>query len=109
MARAINKLTDKQCKATSKPGLLSDGGGLYLSTKPSGSKSWSFVWRTRAKRHEMGLGSYPEIKLSRARSLASQFREMIAEGLNPISERKRSEVPSFGDCADRFLAAMADQ
>lgn len=109
MPRPINKLTDRQCQATTKPGMLGDGGGLYLNTKPTGSKSWSFVWRKGSKRHEMGLGSYPDIKLSRARSLAAQYRETVAEGRNPISERRQTDVPNFAECADRFLDIMADQ
>ena len=40
MARAINKLTDVQCKAVEKSGRLGDGGGLYLHVKSSGAKSW---------------------------------------------------------------------
>ena len=56
MARAINKLTDTECKAASKPGMLGDGGGLYLDVKPSGAKSWAFVWKRDGRRREMGLG-----------------------------------------------------
>jgi hypothetical protein len=57
MARAINKLTDTECKAIAiKPGMLGDGGGLYLNVKPSGAKSWAFIWKQNGKRNEMGLG-----------------------------------------------------
>ena len=41
MARALNKLTDTECRAATKPGMLGDGGGLYLNVKPSGTKSWA--------------------------------------------------------------------
>jgi hypothetical protein len=54
MARPLNKLSDAECKAA-KPGMLSDGGGLYLDVKPEGAKSWCFIWKRDGKRSEMAL------------------------------------------------------
>ncbi|MBZ0216246.1 MAG: integrase arm-type DNA-binding domain-containing protein [Fimbriimonadaceae bacterium] len=109
MARARNKLTDVGCKAATKSGRLGDGGGLYLHVKPSGAKSWAFIWKKDKRRHEMGLGPYPAVRLSQARSLADQYRRIVAEGGNPIAESRSSEVPSFGACANEFLASMENQ
>lgn len=109
LARAIHKLTDRTCKATKGPKLLSDGGGLYLNVGKSNSRSWSFIWRKGGKRNEMGLGGYPSVSLSRARSLAAEYRTAVAAGRNPIEERKKDAVPSFGDCADQFIASMESQ
>ncbi|MCO6049361.1 integrase arm-type DNA-binding domain-containing protein [Mesorhizobium sp. RP14(2022)] len=109
MVRALNKLTDAACRAASSAGLLSDGGGLYLSVKVSGSKSWSFVWRDGSRRREMGLGSYPAVRLSRARGLAGEIRTAVAEGRDPIAERKQEEELTFGECSTRFLSMMEGQ
>jgi hypothetical protein len=109
MARATNKLTDTECKAAIKPGMLGDGGGLYLNVKSSGAKSWVVIWKQNGKRNEMGLGAYPTVKLAKARALAVECRQAVAEGRNPIAERKKDAVPSFGDCADMFLASMEGQ
>ena len=106
MARAQNKLTDTECRAASKPGMLGDGGGLYLNVKPSGAKSWAFIWKVRGKRREMGLGGYPSVKLAKARKLAALCREAVAEGRD---ERKKEAEPTFGECADKFLASMEGQ
>jgi hypothetical protein len=78
MARPLHKLSDASCRA-SKPGLLSDGGGLYLNVRDTGTKSWVFVWKKtqvvqgkhEPKRYEMGLGPYPAIRLSKAREMAA--------------------------------------
>lgn len=105
MARATNKLTDARCRAASKPGLLGDGGGLYLHVKPSGAKSWAFIWKASGKRREMGLGAYPAVKLARARALAGEAREAVAEGRDPIAEKRKDAEPTFGEAADRFLAS----
>ena len=109
MARAINKLSDAECKTASKPGMLGDGGGLYLHVKPSGAKSWAFIWKQDGKRYEMGLGAYPAVKLAKARAWATEHRAAVAEGRNPIVERKKEAVPSFGDCSDKFLVSMEGQ
>lgn len=109
MVRAIHKLSDRSCKAAIGPKLLSDGGGLYLNIQKSNSRSWSFIWRSGNKRSEMGLGSYPEVPLSRARSLAAECRELVAEGQNPIENRRKEAVPTFGDCADQFITTMESQ
>src|SRR5262245_46393678 len=109
MARAQSKLSDTECRAVSKPGMLGDGGGLYLNVKPSGTKSWAFIWKVNGKRREMGLGGYPAVKLARARKLAAEFREAVAEGRDPIAERQREAEPTFGECVERFLASMEGQ
>ncbi|HEY5816837.1 MAG TPA: Arm DNA-binding domain-containing protein, partial [Mesorhizobium sp.] len=80
MARALNKLTDTECRAATKPGMLGDGGGLYLDIKLSGAKSWAFIWKQDGKRREMGLGAYPAVKLAFARKLAGDCREAAALG-----------------------------
>src|SRR3954453_12664552 len=105
MARATSKLTDARCKAASAAGRLSDGAGLYLHVKPSGAKSWAFIWKEAGKRREMGLGAYPAVKLARARVLAANAREAIAEGRDPIAEKRKEAEPTFGEAADRFLAS----
>jgi integrase len=92
-----------------KAGMLGDGGGLYLNVKPSGAKSWAFIWKQNGKRNEMGLGAYPAVKLAKARTLATEYRQAVAEGRNPIDERKKDAVPTFSDCADLFLASMEGQ
>ncbi len=109
MARAIHRLTDRGCKSAKGPKLFSDGGGLYLNVGKSNARSWSYIWRKGDKRNEMGLGGYPDVSLARARALAAECRECVAAGGNPLTERRRTEVPSFGECADQFIASMEGQ
>ncbi len=110
MARALQKLTDVLVKSSKlKPGRHSDGGGLYLNVTPAGSRSWVFMWAKNGKRREMGLGPYPEISLSKARTRASECRELVADGKDPIGERDREEAPTFGVAADALIASMEPQ
>src|SRR5215471_13738956 len=93
---------------TAKPGKYSDGGNLYLIVYSSGARKWvlRFTWRGRAK--EMGLGSASSVPLADAREKAASARRKIAQGLNPIDERKRDNgIPSFGEMADTVREALA--
>ena len=95
-----SKLTTRKVE-TAKPGKYSDGGNLYLIVSETGARKWvlRFTWRGRAK--EMGLGSAASVPLADARERAASARRKIAEGLNPIGERKRdSGIPTFGEMAD---------
>ncbi|MEA3533219.1 tyrosine-type recombinase/integrase [Rhizobium sp. CC-YZS058] len=110
MARSLQKLSDAIVKSTKlKAGRHSDGGGLYLNVTPTGSRSWLFMWSRDGKRREMGMGSYPAVTLSKARSLSSSYREMVAAGSDPIAEKAKIEEPSFRDCCDQFLSSMETQ
>ncbi|ESY80554.1 integrase [Mesorhizobium sp. LNHC221B00] len=117
MARPLNKLTDTECKAVSKPGRHGDGGGLYLDVKSTGAKSWVYLWTTNivkdgksARRFkEMGLGAYPAVKLATARKLAAEHREAVAHGRDPIAERRKETEPTFGECVEKFLGSMESQ
>ena len=94
--------------ATAKPGKYSDGGNLYLIVSPSGSRKWvlRFTWLGRGK--EMGLGSAAAVSLADARENAASARRKIAQGLNPIDERKRtSGVPTFGEMADQVRETLS--
>ncbi|RIY03479.1 DUF4102 domain-containing protein [Aureimonas flava] len=109
MARGGNKLTDTAAKSSAlKAGRHSDGGGLYLNVSASGSKSWLFMWVVAGKRREMGLGAYPMIGLAKARKLASDCRDAVAEGRDPIAEKKAEapSEPTFGECADDLISSM---
>jgi integrase len=106
MARALNKLSATAAKSVSKPGRHSDGGGLYLNVAPGGTKSWVFVFTRKAKKSEMGLGSYPDVSLADARAKAASFRVEVAAGRNPVKLRDRQIEPTFGECATEFITSM---
>ncbi|MFL5239656.1 MAG: Arm DNA-binding domain-containing protein [Rhizomicrobium sp.] len=63
-------LTDTTCrnlKPKAKPYKKSDGAGLYLLVKPSGSKHWYMGYRFGGRQKKLSFGAYPEITLSDAR------------------------------------------
>ncbi|NMF47363.1 tyrosine-type recombinase/integrase [Pseudoalteromonas arctica] len=92
MARSAKQLTDtalKKAKADDKDIILSDGKGLQVKVRKSGSKLWNFNYYhpITKKRINMGLGKYPDISIVNARKLAQEARELVALGTDPKEHR----------------------
>ena len=111
MGNGIHRLTAKEVAHATKPGRVADGGGLYLSISKSGARSWAFMYKRDGKRREMGLGSASPgaITLAGARRKAATLRDVLADGGDPLTERKEAErgalaaSTTFGDFADRYV------
>src|SRR6476646_9499872 len=106
MTRKVNRLNARAVATITNHGRHADGGGLYLSISPNGGRRWVFLFRWHGKPTEIGCGSAPDVPLARARELAAQARSKLAEGINPKQTRRPSEGVTFGECADRLIAAM---
>jgi len=106
MARKINRLNARAAATITKRGRHADGGGLYLSISPNGGRRWVFLYRWHGKPTEIGFGSARDVKLARAREMASDARSKLAEDINPKDARKPLEGATFGECADRVIEAM---
>ena len=56
----------------------------------------------------MGLGSAASATLADAREKAANARRRVAQGLNPIEERKRDGgIPTFGQMADDVTETLS--
>lgn len=106
MAAKINRLSARTISTISKPGRHADGGNLYLNVSKTGAKSWVFMFKLAGKQREMGLGSLRDVSLARARELASDTRQAIVEGKDPLLIRDVPQVATFGECADAYIEAM---
>ena len=110
MARQLNKLKAVTVAKLKTPGRHSDGGGLYLVVDNSLSKRWVFMFTWNGKLRHMGLGSLSAVSLERAREKAAEARKLVANGIDPIAERraghaKRNAV-TFGTFADGLLETL---
>jgi hypothetical protein len=89
--RPLGKLTDIKCRTVG-TGIYSDGGGLVLQVKAGVSsinRSWIFRYAVDGREHRMGLGSYPDVTLARAREKAQDARRLRIEGQGPTSDQTR--------------------
>jgi hypothetical protein len=90
----------RQAKPQNKPYKLHDGLGLYLHVQTNGAKYWRLKYRHQGKERVFAIGVYPELGLAAAREEALKARRLVAEGKDPVAERKRAR----GSSAETFQA-----
>lgn len=97
----MGKLTATKVKALTEPGTYMDGDGLMLVVTSKSSASWKLRAMVAGKRRDIGLGSLKVLSLADARDKASDLRRQIAQGIDPIAERKKvaDPVPTFREAA----------
>ena len=95
-----------------KPGRHSDGNGLYLLVRPSGSKSWVLRVHHNGRRRDFGLGTAitnvidvdvplqkrKSLTLAQAREKARLARELAKAGIDPSSlwrPKEEEKAPTF--------------
>jgi integrase len=86
---ASNKLTTKQCD-NAPEGTHFDGDGLYLLVKPDGQKYWRMACYLNKKRKLLAFGRYPKISLAAARQERAKAQELIAQGIDPVAQKKEA-------------------
>lgn len=122
-----NKLNVKQIEGLRKPGVYSDGGGLYLRVRPKREKetdtesdrkelppkSWVYIATRNERRHELGLGSYYDVPLAAARQKAEEMRALLLQGRDPREARPLAKAVdqtalTFGKFALTWLDDVED-
>ncbi|NMN56474.1 integrase [Xanthobacter sp. SG618] len=108
MARALFRLSAREVQTLKKPGRHADGGGLYLTIDPTGTrKRWVFLYSLNKRQREAGLGPASEVSLAEARRKAEAMRAMLRDGRDPLESRKKAEAPTFGEVASDYINAHA--
>ena len=97
MARTVKPLNDKQisnAKPKEKNYTLSDGNGLHLLIKHTGTKLWEFIYKSPItnKRRKTSFGNYPQIKLITARDKKNEYLNLVRKGIDPLEEKKIKKV-----------------
>lgn len=96
-----NALSDIKIRKIKKAGRYSDGLGLHLWVTKSQTKQWVLRIMVRGIRRDIGLGGYPDVPLTEARSIRSEMRAQIRAGLDPIAHRNdaQRQIPTFAEAA----------
>jgi integrase len=106
----VAMLTDvavRNAKPKRKPFKLADERALYLLVMPTGGKLWRLDYRFGDKRKTISLGSYPDVSLARAREKRDEARRLLADGIDPLAQRKTDKVATaetFRTVTEEFLA-----
>ena len=99
--------------------LVAVGGvtGLYLQLTPNGGKTWILRMRIGERRRDIGLGGFPSVTLAQAREKARDARAKVADGIDPVEERKTARAALiatqrrgmlFADAVNKALGAKLD-
>ncbi|EJC3619415.1 TPA: tyrosine-type recombinase/integrase [Escherichia coli] len=111
---ALTDIQIKRAKPQDKPYTLNDGQGLSLLINPDGSKGWRF--RFAGKARLMSFGSYDLVSLAEAREKRDTARKQVANGIDPVAERKAQKIAqklstenSFEAVSREWHAAKADR
>ena len=90
-----------------------DGGGLYLQVVGN-SRTWLLRYSIAGRRRVLGLGPWPLVSLAQARQLATQARQRLLDGVDPIEHRadertlarlQAATALTFGETAAQYLDA----
>ena len=65
--------------------------GLAIRITKTGHKSFVYRYRFKDKVKRFTIGSYPKVKLAEARRKVTQLEGMLADGLDPLEEKKRKK------------------
>ena len=110
------KLTNAKIKTLSIGKKHADGAGLYLLLSKRQQGKWSYRFMLHNKSHEMGLGQYPLISLTKARQLRDKYRLLKGQGQNPLFEKREREEEKrreqgiyFSDVVDQFIKYRKQQ
>lgn len=111
----IAKMLSPKAVAALPDGTHAVGGvdGLMLQVRNEGAaKSWVLRVRINGRRRVIGLGSYRDVSLADARRRAQAKRTAIANGEDPLAERRARRaaemeamnVLTFDEAARRYIA-----
>lgn len=96
---ATDTLSDKAIRAalkvaadSGKARKISDGGGLLLETRPTGTGWWRWRFWRDGKEGMLSLGTYPEVSLKAARERRDEARRRLAAGVDPSEARKAEKA-----------------
>jgi len=102
------RLTDRKIKsivATGKEQTFSDGNCLVLRVRANGTKSWRFKYTVNKKVTKLSLGAYPAVTLAEARSVAVNYMQLLAKGIDPKEYENTKKLEASRKLANTFLAA----
>jgi len=84
--------------------------GLVLQVRPSGHKSYKFIYHFRGRSRWVHLGSADTVSLSHARQEATRLRLAVHEGKDPaatIRAASNSTTGTFATLSSRYLEEYA--
>lgn len=101
--------TDRQVSSapTGRYGITGPRGLMLAVSKAKAdaepARSWLMRYQLYHSRHDLGLGSYPDVTLSKARERGWEVRRLLAEGIDPLQQRRQAKTLSFKAAAEALI------
>lgn len=113
MPRVAKPLSDTQISAAkprSNTYTLSDGGGLMLRVRSSGTKDWIFRYKLPfdTKRVDMSFGIYPRVKLVDARKSREVAQSLLSKDIDPRAHKEQTKRAEREANSNTFHKVMGD-
>ena len=83
---------------------ITDGSGLFIEIRPTGSKLWRYRYRIAGKENTFALGEYPELTLAAAREARDEARKLTRQGIHPAHARHADKLNNIAEGAQTFEA-----
>ncbi len=84
-------------------------GGLCLCVTSAGTMTFYWYGKVDGRPERIRLGKFPGLSIGDAREAAARHTARIAQGRNPVTERKaRREGPTLGDLFDHWMVTHAN-
>ena len=114
LPKILKKLSALEVNRLTSPGRYPVGGvsGLYLQVRSPVARSWIVRVTVHGHRRDIGLGSFGALSLAEARKSALDIHAQIAQGNDPIEDRKLNHAEqkaraarliTFDDCAKQYM------
>lgn len=90
---------------------------MYLQVTETGGRSWIFRYMIHKRSREMGLGSADNWDLTTVRQRATELRQMLDQGIDPIEQRNQerrqqqaalASIQTFSQCAEKYHELNAE-
>ena len=101
----MGRLNAATVRGLARPGRYGDGATLFLNVAPGGSKSWIQRITIGGRRRDIGLGPWPVVSLAKARARAFENRVAVADGRDPLAEKRKASMPTFREVAAKTFEA----
>jgi len=88
---ALTDTAIRQLKAKDRNYKLSDGEGLNLLIRTSGTRSWQWKYRFLGKEKTLSIGSYPTVSLKEARKRKIEAQLMLGQNIDPSAQKQEDK------------------
>ena len=102
----MKRMTESVARKLTKPGRYAADTTLYLKVSPSGAKSWVQRIMIAGKRHDIGLGGFPVVRVDDAKMQALENRRLVNNGGDPLADKNKSKLPTFKQASEYTLETI---